>query len=181
MISTLIAKRYAQVFMEFAEKSIGIPKAIEELRNLKDVVMAENPEFLPFLQRVDITFSEKVAFIDAVLGAEFSGELKEFLRLLLKKKHIGALSDIISCAWSAYAHPNQTAAVLKTSFPLDLDVIAAIEEKLEARFQKKFKFYIDWDANLLGGVQVVIGNKIIDGSVRGRLDELKSQLMTVRV
>ena len=43
------------------------------------------------------------------------------------------------------------------------------------------RFYIDLDGSLLGGVQVVIGNTIIDGSVRKRLDELKEKLTTIRM
>jgi len=81
----------------------------------------------------------------------------------------------------AYAHLGRTDAVLRTSSPLDLELIRKIRDKLEEKFQKKFKFYIDLDTNLLGGVQVIIGNRIIDGSLRRRLDELKGKLLAARV
>jgi F0F1-type ATP synthase delta subunit len=63
-----------------------------------------------------------------------------------------------------------------------VDLIKEIEDKLEEKLQKKFKFYIDLDADLMGGVQVIFGNNtIIDGSVRKRLADLKEKLRGVRV
>jgi F0F1-type ATP synthase delta subunit len=53
---------------------------------------------------------------------------------------------------------------------------------LENKLHKKFKFYIDVDADLLGGVQVIMGDDtIIDGSVKKRLSDLKEKLRGVRV
>jgi F-type H+-transporting ATPase subunit delta len=81
----------------------------------------------------------------------------------------------------AYAHLGETEAVLKTSFPLDLDLIKEIKEKLEKKFNRNFRFYIDLDGSMLGGVQVIIGNTIIDGTVVRRLSDLREKLLTVRV
>ncbi len=69
--------------------------------------------------------------------------------------------------------------LLRTAFPLELDLIKKIEVVLRKRFKQDLRFYIDLDGSLLGGVQVVIGNTIIDGSVVKRLDELKGKLTTV--
>jgi len=59
--------------------------------------------------------------------------------------------------------------------------VERIKAKLEEKLGKKMHLYLDLDPDLLGGVQIKIGNILIDGSVRRRLDELKQKLMTIQV
>ncbi len=177
----IIIKRYADAFVGFLKGTVGLQKGLQDLRNLKNTVIRDNPEFLQFLERLEITYTEKCDFIDKVLKDDFSEETRQFLKLLLRKDRIDKLIDIIEYIRITYSHIGRVEALLRTGFPLDLELIKAIEDKLEEKLQKKFKFYIDLDGELLGGVQVVIGNTVIDGSVRCRLDELKEQLMTIRV
>ncbi|MDO8662146.1 MAG: ATP synthase F1 subunit delta [Candidatus Omnitrophota bacterium] len=180
MTDRLAVKRYAEAFMGFAGESIGFDKAAQDLKNIK-LLIQKNKGFLTLIESLDISYSEKCAFIDKVLDDNFSGEFRQFLKLLLEKRRIDIITDIADYVRIAYAHLGKTEAVLKTSFPLDLDLIKEIKERLEKKFKRRFKFYIDLDASLLGGVQVIIGNTIIDGSVRRRLDDLKEKLLTVRI
>ena len=71
--------------------------------------------------------------------------------------------------------------MLKTAFPLELDLIRRIEAALKKKFKQDLRFYINLDGSLLGGVQVVIGNTIIDGSVKKRLEGLRERLTRVRM
>jgi len=99
----------------------------------------------------------------------------------LEKKRIDKIVEIADYVRVAYAHLGETEAILRTSFPLELDVIRQIKERLEKKLARKIRFYINLDGSLLGGVQVVIGNTILDGSVRKRLNDLKEKLLTLRV
>ena len=80
-----------------------------------------------------------------------------------------------------YTHQGQLDVLLRTAFPLELEVIEKIELALKKKFKQNLKFYIDLDGSLLGGVQIVFGNTIIDGSVKKRLVDLKEKLITVRM
>jgi F-type H+-transporting ATPase subunit delta len=80
-----------------------------------------------------------------------------------------------------YAHEGEEEVLLRTGFPLDLDQIKRLEDKLREKYGKKFKFYINLDGSLLGGAQVIIGNTILDGSVRMRLLDLKEKLKGIEV
>jgi F-type H+-transporting ATPase subunit delta len=80
-----------------------------------------------------------------------------------------------------YSHGEALEAVLKTSYPLDLGLIRKVKSKLENKMQKKINLYLELDPDLLGGIQIRIGNTIIDGSVRRRIDELKKKLMLAQV
>ena len=181
MKDEIIVKRYTEAFLGFAKETLRMENALEDLKNFKAMVLRENPSFLEFLESPEIPYTEKCEVIDLVLKEGFSVEFRIFLKLLLKKGRIDKIADIAEYARIWYSHGTKTEALLKTSFPLDLKLIEAIKEKLESKFRKKFKLYIDLDASLLGGLQITIGNKVIDGSVRRRLDELHDKLMSVRI
>ena len=181
MISQIVVKRYAEAFIGFARETIGLDKALEELKSLRGNVMRDNPEFLDFLENKEMTFAEKCDLIDKVLDDNFSQETKYFIRMLIDKGRISILNDVIEYIRVNYSYGEQLEVLLKTSTPLDLPLIKKIQDKLSAKLHRKLKFYIDLDGDLLGGVQVRVGNKLIDGSVRKRLDELREKLLTVRV
>ncbi|MDD2679764.1 MAG: ATP synthase F1 subunit delta [Candidatus Omnitrophica bacterium] len=180
MKERLVVKRYAEAFMDFARETIGLKQAVLDFKNLK-AIMHENKGFQEILHSLDVSYAEKRDFIDKVLNADFSNEFKQFLKLLLEKNRIGIIGDIADYVRVAYSHLGETEAILRTSFPLDLSLIRKIKDKLEKKFKRAFRFYIDLDGSLLGGVQVIIGNTVIDGTVRRRLEDLKQKLLTVRV
>ncbi len=180
MIEKIIVKRYAEAFIAYVKDSIGIEKALEDLKNFKDV-LRENPDLPEFLKSPEITHREKCQVIDKVLNEDFSQEIGHLLKLLLEKGRIEKIKDIIEYIRITYSHKGESEVLLKTTFPLDLAVIKNIENKLEKKFNRKFKFYIDLDASLLGGLQITIGNTVMDGSVKRRLGELQEKLETIRI
>jgi F-type H+-transporting ATPase subunit delta len=143
--------------------------------------LEKTPELLKFLQAPEITDRQKDDFIDKVLGDDFSKELGQFLKLLQEKSRIELFPGIIKYVIDTYSHGDETEAVFKSAFPLDVKLVERIKQRLETKLNKKLKLSVGLDPGLLGGVQVTIGNRIIDGSVRRRLDELKEKLETVRV
>jgi len=178
----IIARRYADAYMAFVRQNIGMEKAIAELKDLKNVVIHENPGFLEFLTHEGMGHNEKREFVERVLNDNFSHELKNFLKLLLDKERISHLLDIMEYIRVTYSYGDEVEALLKTSFPLDVDLIRDIETRLQEKLHKKLKFYIDLDADLLGGIQVVIGDHaVIDGSVKRRLEDLKDKLRRLKV
>jgi F-type H+-transporting ATPase subunit delta len=181
MLERIAVKRYAEAFIDFAKDNIGIDKAAEDFKKLKGAILHDNPDFLKFLESPGIALSEKCAFIDKVLGEDFYEETRNFLKLLIEKERIGKLADIAEYIRLNYSHGRMTEALLRISSPFESGIIKGIEEKLEKKFGKKFKFRTELDASILGGIQVIIGNTIIDGSIRKRLDELRERLMSVRV
>ena len=124
----------------------------------------------------EIAYTEKCAIIDEVIKDGVSEELRNFLKLLLDKKRFDIFPDAAEYLRAKYSHGGQVDVLLKTAFPLDLELIEKIQAALRNKFKQDLRFYIDLDGSLLGGVQVVIGNMIIDGSVRKRLQELRDKL-----
>lgn len=180
MKDDVLARRYADAFFSYASQTCGEEKAVEDFIGVRALLLENREQILNFLDTPSITLLEKEAFIDKFFCEGFSGELRQFLRLLLKKDRIDKLWDIAEYIRVNYLYGQRTRALLKTSFPLELDLIQLIIERLEKKFQRRLKLYIELDGNLLGGVKVIMGNTVIDGSVRKRLEGLKTKLDAIR-
>jgi F-type H+-transporting ATPase subunit delta len=179
MKSKLVAKRYAESFLESIRLSIGMASALKELKNLK-MILRDNPDFGTLLDNSDIAYNEKFRIIDTALK-DFTVEIRDFLKLLLKKGRIGYVIDICDYVRVNYSNGDGMDVLLKTTYPLDLDLIRKIKGKLEDKFKKRLNLHLELDADMLGGIQVTIGNTLIDGTVKKRLSDLRKKLMTIRV
>lgn len=180
MKEKIIAKRYAEAFLGYAKQSIGRQRAIEDLKNLK-IILHSNLDFKEFLFNPEITFSEKREVINKVLQASFAEETLQFLQLLIEKERISFIIEICDYVRINYSHGEAVDAVLKTSYPQDLELMQELKSRLENKLGTKLNLFLDLDPSLLGGAQIRIGNYIIDGSARRRLEELKEKLMRAQV
>jgi F-type H+-transporting ATPase subunit delta len=171
----VVVKRYAEAFFGVLKKARGFDVALRECQNLKNIIRA-NEEFLQFLLSPEIAYTDKGNFIERVLGDDFCIETKNFLKYLLEKERMERAENILDYITLNYAHEGAVSVLLRTTYPVDLDMLSEIEEKLSRKFRQKLRFFIELDGSLLGGIQVVIGNKVIDGSIRRQLEDLKQKM-----
>ena len=176
---TLI-KRYAEGFLEYTKDSIGFEQSLEELKNLREV-FRENSEFKEFLENPAINYMEKCDTIEKVMATGFSQEITYFLKLLLKKGRIDRFEDIAEYARVKYSHGKRIKALLNTSYLLDTDMIALLKGSLEKKLHSGLQLYVNITPEILGGIRVLFENKILDGSVKKRLEDMKRKLMAVKV
>jgi len=179
MNNPVITRRYGDAYMSFIKDGLGYTAASLEFKNIH-ALAHENPGFLEFLNAPDIGPEQKNAFIDKVLGGDYSPEFCGFLKLLVEKGRLDQLLDIAEYIRVAYSYGEEVEALVRTGFMLDTSLLKTIKERLQNKFKKKFKLYVDLDGSLIGGIQVVMGNTVIDGTIRKRLNDLKEKLMTVR-
>ncbi len=177
----VIVTRYAEAFLSYAKANAGLSQALLDLVEVKNIIRG-NLGFKEFLDNPEITYLEKCSFIDTVMANEVSQDTSNFLKLLVEKSRLDCFLDIAEYIRLKYGHNGQVDVLLKTAFPLDLDLIQRIQEALKKKFrQMALRFYIDLDGSILGGVQVIIGNKILDGSVKRRLEELRGKITIVGI
>ncbi|MCU0665632.1 MAG: ATP synthase F1 subunit delta [Candidatus Omnitrophica bacterium] len=175
----ILARRYAEAFLKQAKESSTIEQAVQEFKKLREL-LRNNPDILELLRAPQLALGQKHDFIDKIAASYVSKDMCNFLKLLVERFRIGMILDIAEYVRFYYTHPDEVDAVLKTSLPLDLELLTRIKNKLEEKFNSKFKLYLELDGSLMGGIQVVIGNTVIDGSVRRRFEDLKEKLLNVR-
>lgn len=176
----ILASRYAEAFMGYAAKTSGVSDIVNELKGLK-LIIQDNPEIHRLFKSRELTYVEKCVFLDAVLGGAFSAELIHLVKLLLRKNRTAILIPVSDYTRIKYASVHTVNALLLSAYPLDSEVINLIREGLEKKLKRKLRLYLGIDGDLLAGVRVVIGNTVIDGSVRRGLNDLKEHLLTFKV
>ena len=119
--------------------------------------------------------------IEKILAEGFSQEIRQFLKLLLKKGRIDRFSDIAEYARIKYSHGEKLKALLYTSYMMDTRMMETFKGTLEKKLHTQLQLYVNLDPDILGGVRLVMGNKILDGSVKKRFEDLKRKLLAAKV
>lgn len=176
----VLAKRYGDAFIKYARETISLEKAVDDCRNMK-LILGENPELIQLLKAPEVSMTDKLRVIDKLPGDYFTQEFKNLVKLLLKKGRINKLSDILEYIRVNYSFGEKKQVLLRTSYPVDLDLIPRITNKLKEKFGRDIKLYIGLDGDLLGGIKAVMGYTVIDASVRKRLDDLRKDLKEIRM
>lgn len=176
----LIVRRYSEAYVAYVKDTIGLENALEEAKILKRII-GEGPEFMKIMASPAVSVSEKFNFVDEVLKDNFSSQMVLLLKLLIEKRRASILPDLLDYLRINYSHGEAVDALLKSAYPLDIEVVQEIKEKLEKKFEKKLHFYFELDANILGGVEVTVGNTLISGSLKTRLEDLRRQVITTRM
>lgn len=176
----IISKRYADAFLAYAKETIGLQGGLDELHSARRIVN-DNPELGNFLASREFTNTEKHNAIDAVFTDGFSEETRILIKLLVDRKHSELIGDIAEYARINYAHQGELDALLKTSYPLDTELLGRLKSALESKLEKRLHLYVELDSSLIGGVSVTIGNIVVDGSVRKRLEDLRDKLKVMKV
>jgi F-type H+-transporting ATPase subunit delta len=180
MRNKIIAKRYAEGFIDYARPKIGLQRCVDEIKAFK-WLLRESPDLGLFLKTPEVSRQEKASVLDRLLSANYSEEILTFIKYLVLKGRFDNFNLIAEHIHIYYSHGESVEAVLRTTFPLELDLIEKIKSKLASRLGKTVNLYLELDPGLLGGVQIVVGNTILDGSVRHKLDGLKKQLLNIQV
>jgi F-type H+-transporting ATPase subunit delta len=175
-----VVTRYAEAYVSYALPQIGLPRVVEDMRVL-DTLLRENPELENFLRAPDIPLEGKSEVLEKVLEGLLTETTQDFVKYLIVKGRIEHIRDIANHVRVVYSHGEVADVVLQTTFPLDLDLVERIKKTLARRTGKDVNLYLELTPELLGGIRIVIGNKVLDGSLRNRLDEMKKQLLKTQV
>ena len=67
-------------------------------------------------------------------------------------------------------------AIVQSAFPIDGGQLAEVVATLEKRFGRKLNARVEIDPELIGGIRVVVGDEVLDASVKARLEQMKVAL-----
>ncbi|KJJ85964.1 ATPase, F1 complex, OSCP/delta subunit [Candidatus Omnitrophus magneticus] len=178
MSETIFSKRCAEAFLEFVKESNNEEKVIGELDHLNNILKADS-NFYNFLFSKEIDSSEKILFIENVLGKEFSSEILILLFFVVNKGIVSILPATITECHRIYISKQKMRGIITSARPLNKEIVEKIKQKLKDKYKKNIELKIEVDPGLIGGIKLVLDNKMIDGSVKCRLKDLKEKLISI--
>ena len=115
----------------------------------------------------------------SLLGQEDAEEgFENFLKLLADNNRLGLLPDILVLFKFINEQDSKVlSADVFTAEKLDREQLTSIASSLSKRTQKNIKLQQHIDKSLLSGVRIQAGDLVIDGSLKAKLEKLKTQLL----
>jgi F-type H+-transporting ATPase subunit delta len=112
-----------------------------------------------------------------VLAGKLTGEIENFVRVLAENGRLEVLGDI-RAQFDALKNAREglVEAEIHSAFALEDAQVADLVARLEKKTGRRVKAKVSVDKSLIGGVKVVIGDKVIDGSARAQLAALETAL-----
>ncbi len=180
MKDKICARRYAEAFLSECVGHAARGEAAAQMRVVRDVLEA-HPELRVFLSNTGIGCAEKCGVLGRVFGPLLSARALEFLMFLAEKGRGGVLPGVADCCLAIYGHTERSEGVLRSSIPLEAGAVSRIRAHLRRKMGREIDLRVEVDKGLGGGIQVIVDNVIIDGSIKRRLEELKEKLLAIKV
>jgi F-type H+-transporting ATPase subunit delta len=170
-----IARTYSDALFEVAKDRDVLDEVHEQLGEFADAV-ADDRDLQVFFFSPYFSSNEKRDGISkAVSGAEEA--LVNFLELLAEKHRMPALFRIRRRFDELWAEENERLSVTVTSaVELDDSVIKSIGDEIEKKTGKTIELTSEVDESIIGGLVLQVGNRVLDSSIRSRLDQLRKEV-----
>ena len=102
---------------------------------------------------------------------------RNFLNAVIENGRLSALPEIASQFRALKnVRGGVSDAVVYSAFPVEGQALADLQEALEKRFARKLNLSVALEPDLIGGVRVVVGDEVLDTSVKARLEQMKVAL-----
>lgn len=176
MRSRKLARRYAQAIGELAFERNSVDEVGKDLKLVR-TILTEQPSFSSLLSDPNTPKDKK----DEVIVALFEGRVNRitlnFLRLVVDKQRGAELSSMID---EFFAYTNERQGIVEVEVTAASPIGAPEEEALIKRLSEitgfKVRLLVKEDVTLLGGIIARVGDLVMDGSVKTRLESLRESL-----
>ena len=177
MPSEVLANRYAEALASAIDEMSDLEEVSAELLAVAEVV-DHNAQFKIFLEGPNVREEDKHALMKKAFGGKLQSICMDFLTLLLDKHRI----DHLAATAEAFARlvetrRNQVRVQVTTAFDMPVDMADRLKRALDA--STGFDCILDSrvDASIVAGVVVKLGDRVIDGSVRAALADMRKNLL----
>ncbi len=181
MIESKIARKYATALFHTAKRTKQVEIISRDLLALSDL-LNKNLPLKHFLESPQVLEKKKKELLHSAFKTSVSPALFSFLMLVVEKHRIGY---ILSMAEEFQRLVKEDQGIVEvrliTAHPADRDLVEQIRQELEKSSGKKVEIKLETDAHLIGGIVVIFGDKIIDRSIRYQLNQLKEQMVSLKV
>lgn len=140
-------------------------------------LFTENPDYVRLLTEPSIPKKQRLALLDEAFGSDMQPYLLNFLKILVEN---GMVRDFGGCCRRYTALYNADRGIAQaevtSAVPLSWQQLERLRAKLEEISGKKIQLQPKVDPSVLGGLRVSLEGKLLDGTVKGRLDDLRRKV-----
>ena len=181
-MAKLVSKTYAQALFELAVEENKTVPFMGEAAGLLEVIRT-NTEFGQFMNHPKIQKEDKLQVVKNVFENQISKELVGFLVTIVEKDRYTEIEDILSEFIAAVKEYNNIGtAYVTTAIALENKEKQDIESRLLATTKyETIECVYDVDESLIGGMVIKMGDRVVDSSIRTKLDKLQRELLAIQL
>ncbi len=181
-MAKIVSKTYGEALFEIAVEQNKTREFVEEINGLKEV-LEQNPELDKLFRHPGIPKQEKVQVVENVFKGQLSDELTGFLEIIISKERYGELQAIFDYFTDKVKEVQRMGvAYVTTAVELNEVQKKAVQDRLlQTTSYVSMEMHYDVDASLIAGMVIRIGDRVVDSSVRTKIDELTKQLLQIQL
>jgi F-type H+-transporting ATPase subunit delta len=165
-----VARPYAEALFRVAQSGdmAAWSEVVGELSQL-----GAHPDVQAFASNPNVTHAELADTIAALVKSPLTGEAKNFIAMLIENRRLTLLPEI-GAQFMVLKNAQEGAAdaFIQSAFEMSQAQVAELLTSLEKKFGRKLNPSVTVDPALIGGVRVVVGDEVLDTSVRARLQQM---------
>ncbi len=178
-MAKLVSKTYSKALFEVAQESNSLEQMLKEFEFVVES-FKEYPELFEIIKSPKVSPENKNNIFKDTFSERISKDLNSFFELLVEKKRIGYIIDIFEeFKISSDDHFGLIVAKVESVVKLEDSEIKDLEVKLNSLTGKTVTVNNVINPDIMGGLIVKVGDKIIDGSVKNKLENLKHDLAQI--
>jgi F-type H+-transporting ATPase subunit delta len=170
------ARRYAEAVFQLAERDNALDRWRDDLRLAAEI--AADPQVERIVASPRIPMAQREELVASLLRDRLSAPAFNLVRILVQRSNL-ELVGAIAGEYQRLLNRKRgvVSAIVTSATPLTSDEDAAIRARVAQLTGTTVDVTTAVDASLIGGLTVRIGDRLIDASVRGRLERLREQLL----
>ena len=165
-----VARPYAEALFRVAQSGdmAAWSEVVSELTQL-----GEHADLQAFASNPSVTQAQLADTIAALVKTPLSVEAKNFIAMLIENRRMTLLPEI-GAQFMVLKNAQEGAADahIQSAFEMSQAQVAELLASLEKKFGRKLNPSVTVDPSLIGGVRVVVGDEVLDTSVRARLQQM---------
>ena len=168
-----IARPYADALFKAAQADLNAASVwVDEI-----AAIASDAALQQFAANPKTTANQVFDVIAGIIKTPLNDHAKNFLRMVIENDRLVALPEIAAQFRALKnAKSGSSDAVVYSAFPVEGAALADVSALLEKRFGRKLNVSVEHAPELIGGIRVVVGDEVLDASVKARLEQMKVAL-----
>jgi F-type H+-transporting ATPase subunit delta len=168
-----IARPYAEaLFQSSKNDASGTMQWLDAL-----AAVAGDAQLLQYAGNPKASDQQVFDLITGVAKVQLTDHGRNFLRTVIENGRLAALPQVAEQFRAMKnAQSGSSDAVVYSAFPIAAGALGDVAQTLEKRFGRKLNVTVQEDPSLIGGIRVVVGDEVLDTSVKARLEQMKVAL-----
>lgn len=170
-------RRYAEAAFQLAQRDNALDRWAADLAVVADIV--GRPEAEQTLDNPALPLRERRGALEKMLDGRVQPSVARLAALLLERSRV-ALMPRVAAEYHRLLNAERgiVTAVVTSAAPLTPDETTAVVARVQQMTRSKVELRTEVDPDLLGGLTVQVGDRLLDASVRGRLERLRDELLS---